>query len=69
MEFWEGDAKLLFHWFYLFYSGSRTLNPDEYAETVCGTPFYMAPEVLQFQRYNEKVKAWPLMTSLNDTEY
>nr|GMD02485.1 serine/threonine-protein kinase ATG1t isoform X1 [Ipomoea batatas] len=48
---------------------SRTLNPDEYAETVCGTPFYMAPEVLQFQRYNEKVKARPLMTSLNDTEY
>ncbi|XP_031094067.1 serine/threonine-protein kinase ATG1t isoform X2 [Ipomoea triloba] len=37
---------------------SRTLNPDEYAETVCGTPFYMAPEVLQFQRYNEKVDMW-----------
>lgn len=37
---------------------SRKLLPGKYLETVCGSPFYMAPEVLQFQRYNEKVRLW-----------
>ncbi|KDO43285.1 hypothetical protein CISIN_1g0262532mg, partial [Citrus sinensis] len=32
-----------------------TLYPGNYAEKVCGSPLYMAPEVLQFQRYDEKV--------------
>lgn len=34
---------------------SSTLHPGNYAEKVCGSPLYMAPEVLQFQRYDEKV--------------
>ncbi|PIM97251.1 Serine/threonine protein kinase [Handroanthus impetiginosus] len=34
---------------------SRILLPDESAETVCGSPLYMAPEILQFQRYDEKL--------------
>jgi len=37
---------------------SRKLHPGKYLETVCGSPFYMAPEVLQFQRYNEKADMW-----------
>lgn len=37
---------------------SRSVNPGEYAETVCGSPLYMAPEVLGFQRYDEKVDMW-----------
>ncbi|XP_011099785.1 serine/threonine-protein kinase ATG1t isoform X1 [Sesamum indicum] len=37
---------------------SRILLPDESAETVCGSPLYMAPEILQFQRYDEKVDMW-----------
>ncbi|XP_059432995.1 serine/threonine-protein kinase ATG1t-like [Corylus avellana] len=37
---------------------SRSVHPSDYAETVCGTPLYMAPEVLQFQRYDEKVDMW-----------
>lgn len=36
----------------------RILLPDESAETVCGSPLYMAPEILQFQRYDEKVDMW-----------
>ncbi|KAJ1378261.1 Serine/threonine-protein kinase, active site [Sesbania bispinosa] len=37
---------------------SRIARPGEYAETVCGSPLYMAPEVLQFQRYDAKVDMW-----------
>ncbi|XP_059432683.1 serine/threonine-protein kinase ATG1t-like isoform X2 [Corylus avellana] len=37
---------------------SRSVHPSDYVETVCGTPLYMAPEVLQFQRYDEKVDMW-----------
>ncbi|KAG6737320.1 hypothetical protein POTOM_058836 [Populus tomentosa] len=37
---------------------SRRVLPDNYVETVCGSPFYMAPEVLQFQRYDCKVDMW-----------
>ncbi|KAL8473289.1 hypothetical protein ACS0TY_030210 [Phlomoides rotata] len=39
---------------------SRILPPNESAETVCGSPFYMAPEILQFQRYDEKVDMWSI---------
>ncbi|TYH99420.1 serine/threonine-protein kinase ATG1t isoform X2 [Gossypium hirsutum] len=39
---------------------SRSLDPGNYAQTVCGSPLYMAPEVLQFQSYNEKVDMWSL---------
>ncbi|XP_058088402.1 serine/threonine-protein kinase ATG1t isoform X2 [Magnolia sinica] len=37
---------------------ARIVHPGDYAETVCGSPLYMAPEVLQFQKYNEKVDMW-----------
>ncbi|KAF9610397.1 hypothetical protein IFM89_022308 [Coptis chinensis] len=37
---------------------SRRTSPTDYAETVCGSPFYMAPEVLEFRRYDDKVDMW-----------
>ncbi|KAL2927754.1 Serine/threonine-protein kinase ATG1t [Bienertia sinuspersici] len=39
---------------------SRFLDSGDYAETVCGTPLYMAPEMLGFQRYDYKVDMWSI---------
>lgn len=32
--------------------------PNDHIETVCGSPLYMAPEVLQFQEYDDKVEVF-----------
>lgn len=34
---------------------ARSLAPQGLAETLCGSPLYMAPEILQFQKYDAKV--------------
>ncbi|XP_021835041.1 serine/threonine-protein kinase ATG1t isoform X2 [Spinacia oleracea] len=34
---------------------SRVLHSGDYAVTVCGSPLYMAPEMLGFQRYDDKL--------------
>jgi serine/threonine protein kinase len=34
---------------------ARSLVPQGLAETLCGSPLYMAPEILQFQKYDAKV--------------
>ncbi|CAN1828753.1 Serine/threonine-protein kinase ATG1t [Linum perenne] len=39
---------------------SRRMHPGNHAETVCGSPLYMAPEVLQFHRYSSKVDMWSI---------
>nr|XP_027077670.1 serine/threonine-protein kinase ATG1t-like isoform X2 [Coffea arabica] len=52
----DGDALLKIADFGL----SRILHPDTFAETVCGSPLYMAPEILQFQKYDEKVDMWSI---------
>ncbi|KAM6563545.1 hypothetical protein CsatB_023543 [Cannabis sativa] len=52
----EGDPVLKMADFGL----SRCIHPGDYAETVCGSQLYMAPEVLAFQRYDERafVESW-----------
>jgi serine/threonine protein kinase len=37
-------------------SMSRFLQPSALAETLCGSPLYMAPEVMQAQKYDAKVR-------------
>ncbi|GLJ55411.1 hypothetical protein SUGI_1189660 [Cryptomeria japonica] len=37
---------------------ARTLQPQGLAETLCGSPLYMAPEIMQFQKYNAKADLW-----------
>jgi serine/threonine-protein kinase ULK/ATG1 len=34
---------------------ARDLQPQRLADTLCGSPLYMAPEILQFQKYDAKV--------------
>ncbi|XP_015165766.1 serine/threonine-protein kinase ATG1t isoform X2 [Solanum tuberosum] len=44
---------------------SRMLNPNDLAETVCGSPFYMAPEILEFKKYDDKVRTIYCTTMLH----
>ncbi|KAL9150469.1 hypothetical protein ABFS82_12G169800 [Erythranthe guttata] len=37
---------------------ARSLQPKGLAETLCGSPLYMAPEIMQFQKYDAKADLW-----------
>eukprot|EP00245_Coleochaete_scutata_P018607 TRINITY_DN9779_c0_g1_i1.p1 TRINITY_DN9779_c0_g1~~TRINITY_DN9779_c0_g1_i1.p1 ORF type:complete len:715 (+),score=145.64 TRINITY_DN9779_c0_g1_i1:73-2217(+) len=37
---------------------ARSLQPQGMAETLCGSPLYMAPEILQYQKYDAKADMW-----------
>ncbi|KAJ1696068.1 hypothetical protein LUZ63_004580 [Rhynchospora breviuscula] len=39
---------------------AKSLNPSSMAETLCGSPLYMAPEVMQLHKYDAKADLWSL---------
>lgn len=43
---------------------ARFLPSTSMAETLCGSPLYMAPEILNYQKYNAKADLWSVGTVL-----
>lgn len=43
---------------------ARALEPQRLAETVCGSPLYMAPEIMQSRKYDAKADLWSVGTIL-----
>ncbi|XP_022770658.1 serine/threonine-protein kinase ATG1a-like isoform X2 [Durio zibethinus] len=43
---------------------ARSLTPLDLADTLCGSPLYMAPEIIQNQKYNAKADLWSVGTIL-----
>ncbi|KAK9168313.1 hypothetical protein Syun_000453 [Stephania yunnanensis] len=43
---------------------ARSLQPKGLAETLCGSPLYMAPEIMQLQKYDAKADLWSVGTIL-----
>lgn len=43
---------------------ARSLPATSMAETLCGSPLYMAPEILRYERYDAKADLWSVGTVL-----
>lgn len=48
---------------------ARFLPNTSLAETLCGSPLYMAPEILNYQKYNAKADLWSVGTVLYEMIY
>ncbi|KAL2250474.1 UNVERIFIED_CONTAM: Serine/threonine-protein kinase ATG1c [Sesamum indicum] len=46
------------------FPSARSLQPRGLAETLCGSPLYMAPEIMQLQKYDAKADLWSVGTIL-----
>lgn len=49
----------------LIYLLSRSLMPQGLADTLCGSPLYMAPEIIKNQKYDAKVMQHRIGITLN----
>ncbi len=45
---------------------ARQLQQQELADTLCGSPLFMAPEILQSRKYDAKADLWSVGTILNE---
>ena len=50
---------------FLIYRCSRSLTPQGLADTLCGSPYYMAPEIIENQKYDAKVTKDRLKSNCN----
>ncbi|KAI9809804.1 MAG: hypothetical protein M1825_000237 [Sarcosagium campestre] len=46
---------------------ARSLPSTSLAETLCGSPLYMAPEILRYEKYDAKADLWSVGTVLYET--
>jgi serine/threonine-protein kinase ULK/ATG1 len=37
---------------------AKTINSEELSTTICGSPLYMAPEILNYKKYTDKADLW-----------
>ena len=45
---------------------ARSLPQTSMAETLCGSPLYMAPEILRYEKYDAKADLWSVGTVLHE---
>jgi len=60
----QDDSNTAFHLKIADFGFSRPLSHTSLAATLCGSPLYMAPEILQHQRYDYKCDLWSVGTVL-----
>eukprot|EP00762_Andalucia_godoyi_P000802 ANDGO_03696.mRNA.1 Serine/threonine-protein kinase ATG1 len=48
---------------------ARYMVPSSLAETVCGSPLYMAPEILSMKKYDARADLWSVGTILYELAY
>ena len=48
---------------------ARFIEPSDMAETLCGSPLYMAPEILRYEKYDAKADLWSVGAIMYEMVY